>query len=114
MKSRRFPLLFCIGAALAVCLYSDQGNAMRATQSKATQAQAIAAINSILGANAGACKLKHGPISARRIAAGWRVTTRVTLNGRGRAFTSTAVWTVREGEAVPGNQLTAEISNGCP
>jgi eukaryotic-like serine/threonine-protein kinase len=78
------------------------------------RAQAIAIVNSILRAKAGACKVKHGRINATRGKAGWRVATSVTLSGSSKPFTSAAVWTVRDGVAVPGNQLTAEITEGCP
>lgn len=84
-----------------------------ATRPLTSRAQAIATVKSILQRNAGACRLSHGLINATRVKVGWRVSTKLRLSGRGNA---TAVWTVREdnGEAVPGNQLTAEISNGCP
>jgi hypothetical protein len=37
------------------------------------------------------------------------------MSASGRPLNETAAWTVRaDGEAVPSNQLTAEISNGCP
>jgi hypothetical protein len=43
------------------------------------------------------------------------VTARIVMSASGRPLNETAVWTVRSnGEAVPANQLTAEISNGCP
>jgi hypothetical protein len=87
---------------------------VRSARTETTQAQAIAIVKSILRANTRACKLKHGSVTARRVKVGWQVTTRVTLPGSGRPFTETAIWTVRNGAAVANNQLTAEISHGCP
>ena len=90
--------------------------AVTAASPKTTRATAMAIVTSILKRNAVACRFSHGPIVVARVKAGWRVSTKLTLTGRDKPSTATAVWTVREdnGEAVAANQLTSEISNGCP
>jgi hypothetical protein len=115
-RSFRFPHTLTLACLIVLIVLTgvSKASAIRATRPKTTQAEAIAKVNSLLQANTAPCKLKHGPVTAKRVAAGWRVTTKVTLPGGGRPFTSTAVWTVGDGEPVPGNQLTSEISNGCP
>ena len=113
LASRAF---ICLLISAVITVTEAKAISLRAGRAKTTRAQAIEIVNSILRANADACKLKHGPISATRVKAGWRVSTKLTLSGRGKPSTATAVWTVRagDGEAVPANQLTAEIGNGCP
>ncbi|HEY3027300.1 MAG TPA: hypothetical protein VGJ55_14210 [Pyrinomonadaceae bacterium] len=87
-----------------------------AARPKTTRAEAVSIVRSILQRNANACRFSHGPITVARVKAGWRISTKLTLNGRGKPYAATAVWTVGEngGDAVPANQLTSEISNGCP
>jgi len=82
---------------------------------KTTRPEAVAIVKSILQRNAGACRFSYGPIIVARVKGAWRVSTKLALTGRGKPFTATAMWAVREddGEAVPANQLTSEISNGC-
>lgn len=81
-----------------------------------TRAQAIAIVRSIINRNARPCRIsKTNSITATASGRNWRVTARIVMSASGRPLNETAVWTVRsDGEAVPANQLTAEISNGCP
>jgi hypothetical protein len=112
LVSHAFACLL-LGVVLAVT--EARAISLPVVRAETTRAHAIAIVKSILRANAKACRLRHGAISAKRVMAGWRVTARVTLSHSGKPFTATAIWTVRgDGKAVPSNQLTAEISNGCP
>ena len=81
-----------------------------------TRAQVIAIVRSIINRNARPCRIsKTNSITAAPSGRNWRVTARIVMSASGRPLNETAVWTVRpDGEAVPANQLTAEISNGCP
>lgn len=81
-----------------------------------TRAQAIAIVRSIINRNATSCRInKINSVTAVSAGRNWRVTARIVMSASGRPVNETAVWTVRsDGEAVPANQLTSEISNGCP
>jgi len=81
-----------------------------------TRARAIAIIRSIINRKASSCRIsKTNNITAVAAGRNWRVTARIVMSASGRPLNETAVWIVRSnGEAVPANQLTAEISNGCP
>ena len=82
-----------------------------------TKAQAITRVRSILNHNAGACRIKKiQSVLAVRSRGGWRVTAKVVMTASGSPLSETTVWTVRlyDRKAVPNNQLTSEISAGCP
>jgi hypothetical protein len=84
---------------------------------RTTRAKAIATVRAILNRNTAACKIDEvRSISAARLRKGWRVTAKLVMSASGTASNETAVWTVRRSDrkAVPNNQLTAEISHGCP
>ena len=80
------------------------------------QAQAIQTVRTILQKNAGSCKIKQvRSITAKKNGSVWRVTAQIVMAASGRPLTETAVWGVSEkNAATPMNQLTAEISKGCP
>jgi hypothetical protein len=77
-----------------------------------TRAQAITRVQTILNNNAGPCRITNSQIvSSDRVKAGWRVAARIRMAGS----LENAIWIVSPtGNAVPQNQLTAEIANGCP
>jgi hypothetical protein len=81
-----------------------------------SRARAIAIVRSIINRNATSCRInKTNSITAVASGRNWGVTARIVMSASGSPVNETAVWTVRpDGVAVPGNQLTAEISNGCP
>jgi hypothetical protein len=81
-----------------------------------TRPQAIAIVRSIINRNTRPCRInKTNSITGVAAGRNWRVTARIVMSASGRPLNETAIWTVRSnGEAVPANQLTAEISNGCP
>jgi hypothetical protein len=84
---------------------------------KTTRSKAIATVRAILKRNTAACKIDEvRSISAARVRNGWRVTAKVAMSASGSPINETAVWTVRhsDGKVVPNNQLTAELSHGCP
>jgi hypothetical protein len=84
---------------------------------KRTRAEAIATVRSILEKNTAACKIDEvRSISAAHVRNGWRVTAKVVMSASDTLSNETAVWTVRSSgrKAVPNNQLTAELSQGCP
>lgn len=99
------------------CLFLGGVFADAATPPATTRAQAIATVRSIINRNAGRCQINRvRSISAANTRQGWRVTARLVMSASGRPLNETAVWTVKSsnGQAVPNNQLTAEISIGCP
>jgi hypothetical protein len=86
-------------------------------QKRTTRAKALATVRAILEKNSAACKIDEvRSISAARVRKGWRVTAKLVMSASGTPSNETAVWTVRrsDGEAGPNNQLTAELSKGCP
>jgi Tol biopolymer transport system component len=78
-------------------------------QAVATQAQAIAAVRSVLRAHTKACRLKIGKIAARSIAGGFNVTARLTKAGK----KATAVFDFRGGAPKPVNATARQIERNC-
>lgn len=103
-------------AIASVVLISAWGAARAFNTSSTTRAQAIAVVRSIINQNARSCRIsKTNRITAVTAGRNWRVTARIVMSASGRPVNETAIWTVRsDREAVPANQLTAEISKGCP
>ncbi|MBA3355000.1 MAG: hypothetical protein H0U18_03495 [Pyrinomonadaceae bacterium] len=107
---RAFPLaaaaLFASGAELT----------HSATPAELTQAQAIARVKTILRDNADGCRITSTQsVSAVRVKAGWRVNGRIRMSASGTSRVETAIWIISaKNGASAQNQLTAEISNGCP
>jgi hypothetical protein len=99
---------------LVLAVYSSITNTVAAPAT--TRKQAIAIVRSIINRNAKSCRIsKTKSITAVAAGHNWRVTAKTVMSASGRPLNETAAWTVRaDGEAVPSNQLTAEISNGCP
>jgi hypothetical protein len=85
-------------------------------RTETTRAQAIAIVRQIINQKKAACKInKIRSLSAVRSRGGWRITAKLVMSASGRPLNETAVWTVRaDGQATPANQLTAELTNGCP
>ena len=108
------PLL--LTGILLTCVVSGTCTPLTA-RAETTRARAMATVRAILSRNAAACKInKVRSITAVRSRGGWRVTARLVMSMSGRPLDETAVWGVRasDGEAVAKDQLTAEISHGCP
>lgn len=81
-----------------------------------TKTQAITRVKTILRNNTAGCRInKINSVTASRVDAGWRVTSRIVMSASGRRLTETAVWTVNAKRgAVAQDQLAAEIAIGCP
>lgn len=106
-------------ARLVACLILSvavNGASARTAPPATTRAQAIAIVRSIINRNTQSCRItKTNSITATASGRNWRVTARIVMSASGSPVNETAVWTVRsDGEAVPADQLTAEISDGCP
>lgn len=113
-KMKVLLLRTSMAAALLLVIYFGVTNAV--TTPALTRAQAIAIVRSIINRNARPCRISKTK-SVTAVAAGrnWRVTARIVMSASGTARNETAVWTVTSsGQATPANQLTAELSNGCP
>jgi len=82
---------------------------LAAAQAAVTKAQAIAIVKKVLRAHADACELEIISVTARKIAAGWRVYAKVSTFGN----VGTSQWTVKGKKAVPGDQLAFEIAHDC-
>lgn len=107
---------FTITVAAAALLAAGGMLTHSATRAELTQAQAIARVKTILRDNADACRLTSTQsVSAVRVKAGWRVTARIRMSASGTSRTETAIWIVSaKNSASAQDQLTAEISKGCP
>lgn len=84
---------------------------------RTSRAKAISTVRAMLKRNTAACKIDEvRSIAAARVRYGWRVTAKLVMSASGSPTNETAVWTVRSSDrkAVPNNQLTAELSQGCP
>jgi hypothetical protein len=87
-----------------------------ATRVELTQAQATASVRTILHDNADGCRITSTQsVSAVRVKVGWRVTARIRMSASGTSRAETAIWilSAKNGPSAQ-NQLTAEISTGCP
>lgn len=120
MRNRKFRAsLFralTIAGVAAALLPARAMPAHSATAAELTQAQAIARVKAILRDNAEGCRITSTQsVSGVRAKAGWRVTARIKMSASGTSRAETAIWIVsaRNGTSAQ-NQLTAEISNGCP
>lgn len=115
IKARLFRALTLTSAAAAL-LAAGAVLAHSASPAELTQAQATARVKTILRDNADGCRITSTQgVSAVRVKAGWRVTARIRMSASGTSRAETATWIVsaKNGTSAQ-NQLTAEISNGCP
>jgi hypothetical protein len=107
----------CLIAGILLSVMSTAAAVPDARPKKTSRRKAIATVRSILEKNTAACKIDEvRSISTVRVSYGWRVTANIVMSASGSPANETAVWTVRRSDrkAVPNNQLTAEISKGCP
>lgn len=83
-----------------------------ATNWEITQTQAMARVRTILSSNSGPCRITQTQdITAARVKTGWRVAAKIKISGT----LENAIWIISSANgAVPQNQLTTEIENGCP
>jgi hypothetical protein len=114
MKIKTSFLRLIVGTIIAVLTLGASALAARAAE--LSEARAIARVKAVLRRGASGCRItKTRSISVVRVKAGWRVTARIKMSAGGISTTETAVWIVSaKNGASAQNQLTAEISNGCP
>jgi len=115
IKARLFRALSLTIVAAAL-LAAGAVESHSATRTELTQSQAIARVKTILRDNADGCRITSTQrLSAIKVKAGWRVTARILMSASGTSTAETATWIVSaKNGASAQDQLTAEITNGCP
>lgn len=106
-------LIFKIAIVIVLLVMNTLVNSAAAPGT--TRARAISMVRSILASNTASCRIKKTlSVEASQVKTGWRVTARVVMAASGTPSTETLVWTVASGQAVPANQISSEVSSGCP
>ena len=115
MKIKTLIIYLFVGFNIAVFVFPGNG-AQVAGRAELTEWQAIARVKSVLRKSASSCRItKTQNISAIRVKSGWRVTARINMSVSGLSRREAAIWIVSSAKSIsPQNQLTADITIGCP